>query len=68
MPQSSFGEALSRLWPSGDAKIPRLRAGIIAAAPAVFAKHGITNREADIFAHRLAPGPLAARLPHKLFE
>jgi hypothetical protein len=30
MPQSSFGEALSRLWPGGDAKIPRLRAGIIA--------------------------------------
>jgi putative chitinase len=43
MPQSSFGEALACLWPSGDAKIPRLRAGIIAAAPAVFAKYGITT-------------------------
>jgi putative chitinase len=42
MPQSSFGEALSRLWPSGDAKIPGLRAGIIASAPMVFARYGIT--------------------------
>jgi putative chitinase len=41
MPQPSFGEALSRLWPTGDAKIPGLRAGIVAAAPAVFAKYGI---------------------------
>jgi putative chitinase len=41
MTQSSFGEALSRLWPSGDAKIAGLRAGIIAAAPSVFAKYGI---------------------------
>jgi putative chitinase len=43
MSQSSFGEVLTRLWPSGDAKIPGLRAGIIAAAPAVFAKYGITT-------------------------
>src|ERR1700710_1791855 len=43
MSQSSFGEVLSRLWPSGDAKIPGLRAGIIAAAPEVFAKYGITT-------------------------
>jgi putative chitinase len=43
MSQSSFGEALSRLWPSGDAKIPGLRAGIIVAAPSVFAKYGITT-------------------------
>jgi putative chitinase len=42
MPQSSFGEALSRLWPNGDARIPGLRAGITAAAPLVFAKYGIT--------------------------
>jgi hypothetical protein len=27
MSQSSFGEALSRLWPSGDAGIPGLPAG-----------------------------------------
>jgi putative chitinase len=43
MSQSSFDEALSRLWPRGDAKIPRLRAGIIASAPMVFAKYGITT-------------------------
>ena len=43
MSQSSFGEVLARLWPSGDAKIPGLRAGIVAAAPAVFAKYGITT-------------------------
>jgi putative chitinase len=43
MSQSSFGEVLSRLWPSGDAKVPGLRAGIVAAAPAVFAKYGITT-------------------------
>jgi putative chitinase len=41
MSQSSFGEALSRLWPSGDVKIAGLRAGIIAAAPAIFAKYQI---------------------------
>jgi putative chitinase len=44
MSQSSFGEVLSRLWPNGDQKIPRLRAGIIAAAPVVFAKYGITTQ------------------------
>jgi putative chitinase len=43
MPQSSFGEALSRLWPSGDARIPGLRAGIVASASSVFAKYGITT-------------------------
>jgi putative chitinase len=43
MPQSSFGEVLSRLWPNGDEKIPGLRAGIIASAPLVFAKYGITT-------------------------
>jgi len=41
MSTSSFGEALTRLWPQGDAKIPGLRAGIIAAAPVVFAKYAI---------------------------
>jgi putative chitinase len=41
--QSSFGEALSRLWPSGDTKIPGLRAGMIAVAPPVFTKYGITT-------------------------
>jgi putative chitinase len=43
MIQSSFGEALTRLWPDGDRKIPGLRAGIAAAAPAVFGRYGITT-------------------------
>jgi putative chitinase len=43
MSQSSFGEVLSRLWPSGDAKVPGLRAGMIASAPQVFTKYGITT-------------------------
>ena len=43
MSQSSFGEALSRLWPSGDAKVPGLRAGIIASAGPVFTKYGIAT-------------------------
>jgi putative chitinase len=43
MSQSSFGEVLTRLWPSGDAKIAGLRAGIVAAAPQVFARYGITT-------------------------
>jgi putative chitinase len=40
---SSFGEAVTRLWPNADQKIPGLRAGIIAAAPSVFIKHGINS-------------------------
>ena len=43
MTQSSFGEALTRLWPHGDKKIPGLRAGIIEAAPAAFRKYGINS-------------------------
>jgi hypothetical protein len=35
--------ALLRLWPNGDVKIAGLRAGIIAAAPLVFAKYGIAT-------------------------
>jgi putative chitinase len=43
MTDTSFEEALTRLWPTGDAKIPGLRAGIIASAPRVFAKYGIVS-------------------------
>jgi putative chitinase len=43
MSASSFGEALSRLWPHGDARIPGLRAGIVASGPAVFARYGIAT-------------------------
>jgi putative chitinase len=40
---SDFGNALHKLWPLSDEKIPGLRAGMIASAPAVFAKYGITS-------------------------
>jgi putative chitinase len=43
MTPSSFGAALSRLWPHGDARVPGLVAGMIATAPAVFARYGITT-------------------------
>uniref|UniRef100_Q07QB4 Putative glycohydrolase n=1 Tax=Rhodopseudomonas palustris (strain BisA53) TaxID=316055 RepID=Q07QB4_RHOP5 len=43
MSQSSFDEALTRLWPDGDRRIAGLRAGIVAAAPGVFAKYQITT-------------------------
>lgn len=38
---TKFGPALLRLWPNGDAKIPGLRAAMIAQAPALFGKYGI---------------------------
>lgn len=40
---TDFAAALMKLWPNGDQKIPRLRAGMIASAPAVFARYGITS-------------------------
>lgn len=40
---TDFATALTRLWPNGDEKVKGLRAGIIASAPAVFAKYGITS-------------------------
>lgn len=43
MNQASFGAALTRLWPHGDAKIPGLRAGMIATAPALFARYGLVT-------------------------
>lgn len=38
-----FSDALKRLWPHGDAKVPGLIAGTIAVAPVVFAKWGISS-------------------------
>ncbi|MBC7579845.1 MAG: glycoside hydrolase family 19 protein [Tardiphaga sp.] len=43
MPDACFGDALTRLWPTGDQKVPRLRAGLVASAPAVFAKYNISS-------------------------
>jgi putative chitinase len=38
-----FGAALMRLWPHGDSKIPGLRAAMIAQAPVLFPKYGLTT-------------------------
>jgi putative chitinase len=38
-----FADALKKLWPHGDAKIPGLVEGIIASAPAVFARYGLSS-------------------------
>ena len=43
MTQSSFGNALLRLWPGGDERIPGLRAAMISTAPAVFARFDFTT-------------------------
>lgn len=49
---TDFATALTRLWPNGDQKVPGLRAGIIASAPAVFAKYGI--EDSVVLAHLMA--------------
>jgi putative chitinase len=36
-------DLMHRLWPHGDSKIPGLIEGIVATAPAVFAKYGLTS-------------------------
>lgn len=43
MDNALFANALMRLWPHGDAKIPGLRAAMIDQAPALFAKYGIAD-------------------------
>jgi putative chitinase len=40
---TDFASALTKLWPNGDQHVPGLRAGIIAAAPTVFPKYGLTT-------------------------
>jgi putative chitinase len=49
---TDFAAALMRLWPNGDQKVPGLRAGIIASAPAVFAKYGV--KDSLVLAHVMA--------------
>ncbi|MFA6984622.1 MAG: hypothetical protein WC213_00250 [Arenimonas sp.] len=39
----TFGQALNRLWPHGDEKIPGLRAGMIETAGNVFQRYGINS-------------------------
>src|SRR3954453_1312593 len=48
----AFINALYNLWPNGDEKIPGLRDGIAASAPAVFAKYGIDSPK--LVAHVMA--------------
>lgn len=49
---TTFLDVLNRLWPNGDRKVAGLRAGIAAAAPAVFKKYGLDS--ALIVAHAMA--------------
>lgn len=43
---ATFEQALYQLWPHGDAKIPNLRAAIVAAAPRVFETYGLNTKTA----------------------
>src|SRR5690242_9820903 len=36
-------DLMRRLWPSGNGKVPGLLEGIVAAAPTVFPKYGLTS-------------------------
>jgi putative chitinase len=63
---TDFGTALLRLWPNGDEKIPGLRAGMIASAPAVFARYGITTPL--LVAHVMAQGSLECGAGHEVIE
>jgi len=49
---ASFGEALTRLWPGGDRKVPGLRAGMVATADDVFTRYGIHTTR--LIAHVMA--------------
>lgn len=47
-----FGDALKRLWPHGNALVPGLIEGIVAAAPVVFPKYGAAS--ALVICHAMA--------------
>jgi putative chitinase len=63
---TDFSTALMRLWPHGDEKIPGLRAGMIASAPAVFARYGITTPL--LAAHVMAQGSHECGAGHEPVE
>jgi putative chitinase len=63
---ADFATALHKLWPSGDEKIHGLRAGMIASAPAVFAKYGITTPL--LVAHVMAQGSHECGAGHEVVE
>ncbi len=65
-PMTDFGAALRKLWPNGDEKIPGLRAGMIASAPAVFAKYGIATPL--LVAHVMAQGSHECGGGHEVVE
>jgi putative chitinase len=63
---TDFGTALRKLWPNGDERIPGLRAGMIASAPTVFAKYGITTPL--LVAHVMAQGSHECGAGHDVVE
>lgn len=63
---TDFGAALLKLWPNGDEKIPGLRAGMIASAPEVFAKYGLTSPL--LVAHFMAQASHECGAGHEMVE
>jgi putative chitinase len=63
---SDFATALGRLWPTGDAKIPHLLAGMVASAPTVFAKYSIATPL--LVAHVMAQGSHECGAGHEVIE
>jgi putative chitinase len=61
-----FASTLMRLWPDGDEKIPGLRAGMIASAPAAFAQYGISTPL--LVAHVMAQGSEECGAGHEVIE
>jgi putative chitinase len=43
---ATFEEALFKLWPNGDRRIPGLRAAMVTSAPYIFEKYGINTKTA----------------------
>jgi putative chitinase len=66
MQSSSFGEALTRLWPHGDEKIPGLRAGMIASAPSILSRYGVTTPL--LVAHVMGQFSLECGCGHEVVE
>jgi putative chitinase len=63
---TDFNTALMRLWPNGDEKIPGLRAGMIASAPSVFARYGLSSPL--LVAHVMAQGSHECGAGHEVME
>jgi putative chitinase len=63
---TDFATALMRLWPNGDENVPGLRRGMIASAPRVFEKYGISSPL--LVAHVMAQGSLECGAGHEVAE